>query len=77
MKQILVLLIILTLFSFMAALACPPSSKIVCVQTHIGSCRCAAKNTGGRFAVSHSCNAPQFPVCEGNSKTVNCRCVGK
>jgi hypothetical protein len=74
MKQTLVLLIILTLFSFMAALACSPNLKIVCVKTHIGSCKCAPKNVGGTFAVSHSCNAPQFPVCVGNSKTVNCKC---
>ena len=76
MKKALVLLIILALFSFMkAAKICPPNSKIVCDKTNIATCRCASKNQGGRFAVSHSCNPPQKPLCEGNLKTVNCRCV--
>ena len=76
MKQVLLLLIIMTLLSFMtAALVCGPDSKIVCAQTNISTCKCAPKNAGGRFAVSHSCNSPQKPLCEGNLKTVNCRCV--
>ena len=78
MKQALVLLIIFALFSFMEAAtkACPPNSKIVCTQSNITTCRCASKGQGGTFAVSHSCNAPQHPLCEGNPRTVNCRCVG-
>ena len=76
MKQALVLLIALVLFSFITAgKLCPPYSKIVCDLTNITTCRCASKNQGGRFAVSHSCNPPQKPYCEGNLKTVNCRCV--
>ena len=76
MKQALVLLIIMTLFAFMKeAVVCGPNLKIICNKTNISTCRCAPKNTGGNFAVSHSCNPPQKPVCEGNSKVVNCRCV--
>ena len=76
MKQVLLLLIIMTLFSFMTAIIlCRPDSKIVCAKTNIGTCKCAPKNVEGRFAVSHSCNRPQKPLCEGNFNTVNCRCV--
>ena len=75
MKQVLLLIIIMTLFSFMTAIICGPDLKIICIKTDIRSCHCAPKSAGGNFAVSHSCNRPQKPVCEGNLKTVNCRCV--
>ena len=69
------LLIIMTLFSFMTAIVCGPDLKIVCPQTNISTCKCTAKSVGGTFAVSHSCNRPQKPYCEGNLKIVNCKCV--
>ena len=76
MKPVLVLLIIMTLFSFItAAVVCGPDLKIICNQSNIATCRCAPKNAGGNFAVSHSCNRPQKPLCEGNSRIVNCRCI--
>ena len=74
MKQALILFIIVTLFSFLFAIDCPPNAKIVCQKNDIRTCRCANKNAGGTFAVSHSCNAPQHPHCEGNYKIVNCFC---
>jgi len=75
MKQVLLLLIIMTLFSFMTSIVCGPDLKIICQRTDIRACRCAPKSAGGNFAVSHSCNRPQKPLCQGNIKTVNCRCV--
>ena len=65
----------MTLFSFMTAIVCGPDLKIVCTQTNISTCKCAPKSAGGYFAVSHSCNRPQKPLCVGNLKTVNCQCV--
>ena len=76
MKPALVLLIIMTLFSFItASVVCGSDLKIICSQTNIATCRCVSKGAGGSFAISHSCNRPQKPLCEGNSKMVNCRCV--
>ena len=74
MKQSLVLLIILTLFSFMTALVCSPNSKIICVEIDISSCKCVSSDYSGNFEVSHSCDSSKVPICEGNSKTVDCKC---
>ena len=77
MKQALVLLmIIMTLFSFTleGGISCNPTEKIICHETNINTCQCAPKSAGGSFKVSHSCNAPQRPICQGDSRTVNCRC---
>ena len=73
MKQTLVLLIILTLFSFMAAIACPYVAQIVCIQNNIRTCKCVRKDLVGVYAISHSCNFPQIPYCEGIS-IVRCGC---
>ena len=76
MKQFLVLLIIVALFSFMKAeISCSSNLIIVCDRKGIGSCRCAVPNTVGRFTVSHSCKAPLRPRCEGDKTTINCSCV--
>ena len=74
MKQALVLLIIMTLFSFMAGLACSYEDKIVCVDKNINTCRCAPKDLGGYFIIEYSCETPHVPVCTGNLKTVKCKC---
>ena len=74
MKQVLILFIFATLFSFLLAIDCSPAQKVVCQKNDIRSCRCAPKNAGGYFAVSHSCNPPQHPHCFGNYKVVNCVC---
>ncbi len=68
------LLIILTLFSFMKALVCTPNTKIICVEIDISSCKCAPLDYEGNYVVSHSCNNPEVPSCEGNSKLVDCKC---
>ena len=76
MKQVLVLLIIMTLFSFMKAeISCSSNLIIVCDRKGIGSCRCAVPNSVGRFVVVHSCNPPLRPRCEGDKTTINCSCV--
>ena len=74
MKQAFVLLIIMTLFSFMTGLACFYNEKIVCVEKNIRTCRCAPKILGGYFEIEHSCEPPHIPFCTGNLKTVNCEC---
>ena len=76
MKQALVILIIMAIFSFIKAeISCSSNLKIVCDKKSIGSCRCAIPNSVGRFVVSHSCDAPLRPRCEGDSTTINCSCV--
>ena len=76
MKPALVLLIIITLFSFITAeVVCGYDLKIICTETRINTCRCAPKDAGGNYAISHSCNKPQKPLCEENSRIVNCRCI--
>ena len=74
MKQSFVLLIILTLFSFMTALVCTQNTKIICEEIDISSCKWAPLDYEGNYAVSHSCNNPEIPSCEGNSKLVECKC---
>ena len=74
MKQSLVLIIILTLLSFMTALVCTPNTKIICVEIDISSCKCVPLDYAGNYVVSHSCNNPEVPSCEGNSKSVDCKC---
>ena len=76
MKQVLVLLIIITLFSFMkAGISCSPNLIIVCDKKSIGSCRCSVPNSVGKYVVSHSCNPPLRPRCEGDQTTIKCDCI--
>ena len=76
MKQVLVLLIAMTLFSFIkSGISCSSNLKIVCDKKGIGSCRCASPSSVGRFTVEHSCNAPLRPYCNGDSTTINCKCI--
>ena len=77
MKQSLVLLIILTLFSFMSALACTQNTKIICEEIDISTCKCAPLDSQGNYVVSHSCNNSEIPSCEGNSKSIDCKCQKK
>ena len=76
MKPILVLIIIMTLFSFITArVICGPDLKIICAQRNLTTCKCVSKTTEGYFAVSLSCNPPQKPLCDGNTKNVRCICT--
>ena len=76
MKQILILLIIVSLFSFLAAWSktCTSDFKMACLKYTIDSCECVSKDTVGNYAYVKDCNPPQAPLCTGDSTCLNCIC---
>ena len=77
MNQALILVIFLSLFSFLSAIQCSPNLKVVCSSSlNVGSCRCVAKRTIGNFALTHTCTFPLRPTCfkNGNGKSIACIC---
>ena len=76
MKITLVLLIIVSLFSFLAAWSksCTLDYKMVCTKYTIDSCKCVNKDIVGDFAYVKDCNPPQVPLCTGDSTCLNCIC---
>ena len=74
MKQALVLLIILTLFSFMTGLQCSSEEIAVYVDFNIKSCRCGPKDLGGYFAIRQECQLNQKPTCIGDLTSIKCYC---
>ena len=76
MNQALILVIFLSLFSFLSAIQCSPKLKIVCSSSYnIGSCHCVSKSTKGNFALTHICNIPQRPNCFKNGRSISCVCI--
>ena len=77
MKQVLFLIIIVTLFSDLLALICSSSQQIICRELKIDQCKCHEKGDEPfySFAIKFECNPPKHPVCLGNSIKVNCNCV--
>ena len=74
MKQTLLFLIIVTLFSYLLALSCPPSAKAVCEKRDIRSCHCVGLNAHGNWAIEYACNNGKHPVCKGDNNYVQCDC---
>ena len=76
MKQAFVLLILITLFSFLSAysISCQIDFKIVCRKFTVDSCKCVPKNTLGEYAFVKECQSPYHPTCSGDSTCINCIC---
>ena len=78
MKQALILLIVLSLFSFLLAIKCPSPDQLICeYKSRILTCICIPKTVKGHFAFSHSCIYPQRPECSKNGNSINsidCSC---
>ena len=77
MKQVLFLILIVTLFSDLLALICSSSQKAICRDFTIKNCSCFPKAYDPPFyyAVVTVCNAPKHPVCLGNSNSLTCKCA--
>ena len=76
MKQAFLLLILVTLFSFLSAYSksCQVDFKMVCSKFAVDSCKCVPTNTQGEYAYIKECKAPQHPTCSGDYQTLNCIC---
>ena len=76
MKQVLCILLFLSLFSFLIAdvKRCAPNLVMACRDFKIYSCNCAPKNAKGNFAIVTSCPFPKRAYCEGSGNSLNCRC---
>ena len=76
MKQTFLLLILVTLFSFLSAYSktCEVEQKMVCTKFTVDSCKCVPKEVQGEYAYVKECKAPFHPSCLGDSKTLNCIC---
>ena len=76
MKQALIVLIVISLFSFLSAIIqCPTTQKIACkVSNIIASCQCVPKSVVGNFALTHSCTYPKRPACFKDGNSISCLC---
>ena len=78
MKQVLFLIIIVSLISNLLALTkkCSPQDKMVCKQQNIISCSCVNKNNPVQNAfLVKICNSPKYPVCQVQNKSIKCNCI--
>ena len=76
MKQALVFLVIISLFSFLSAWSksCNTEFKMACKKFTIDSCECVSKTQEGNYAYVKDCEPPSQPVCSGDSTCLNCFC---
>ena len=76
MKQAFLLLILITLFSFLSSdgIACPINFKMACKKFDFYSCQCVPKDVQGEYAYVKECQTPLRPACIGNRTTLNCFC---
>ena len=77
MKQVLFLILIVTLFSDLLALKCSSLQKAICRKNDIKTCGCTLKNFYPNYptALIRSCDSPKRPLCLGSATAVNCYCV--
>ena len=76
MKQAFILLIVISLFSFLLAWTklCSSDMKMACKKYTIDSCECIFKDSSGDYAYIKDCIPPQRPLCSGDSTCLNCVC---
>ena len=75
MKQALIVLIVISLFSFLLGIQCPTKLKVACQSSYaVSSCRCVSKALKGNFALTHSCPNPRRPTCYQNGNSIICLC---
>ena len=76
MKQALIVLIAISLFSFLSAsIQCPTNLKVACqVSYAVASCTCVPKAVNGNFALTHSCTKPRRPTCHQSGNSIVCLC---
>ena len=79
MKQVLFLIIIVSLISNLLAVTrktCSPQNKMICRQPNIGSCSCVNKNTPvTNVFLVQICNPPKYPLCQGDNNSLQCYCA--
>ena len=77
MKQALILLILVSLFSFLYAWskACNSNFKMACKKYTIDSCECVNKSVSGDYVYVKDCTEPQVPLCSGDNTCLNCICT--
>ena len=75
MKQAFLLLILVTLLSFLSAatITCKVGLKMICSNT-IDSCKCVPKEVPGGDAISLMCEAPKYAICTGEGNRISCIC---
>ena len=74
MKRALILLIFISLYSFLSAIQCLTTQKVGCKDnSKISSCGCYPKNYGS-FSLTYSCTSPKRPTCHIPFKLVVCYC---
>ena len=76
MKQALVLLIFISLYSFLSAIQCDKNESIGCKNIYeISSCSCYSYYYSGSFAIFHKCaNYSYRPTCIKSGSHINCYC---
>ena len=77
MKQALVLLIFISLYSFLSAIQCEKTQIIGCQNIYnISSCSCyPSYYSSSYFAVMHKCSSyPYRPTCIMSGGRISCYC---
>ncbi len=76
MKQAFLILIVISLFSYLAAWSktCPVGLKMACKKYTIDSCECVNKDVTGDYAYVKDCDSPLQALCTGDSTCLNCIC---
>ena len=80
MKQFLLLLIVVSLFSNLLAklVRCESNKKVKihCRANNIDTCQCCYRYaTGGVTYYEQYCNWPRYPYCTGGTNYIKCGCL--
>ncbi len=77
MKKALILLIVVSLFSFLYAQAgtrqCNPGFLMICPKKDINSCFCATDIPDGSFVLIQTCGQ-KVTFCIGDNSNLECSC---
>ena len=76
MKQTFLLLILVTLLSFLSAttITCKVDFKMACSDFKIDACKCVPKDGPGGAAFVTVCDPPKYAICKGEGNSLSCLC---
>ena len=77
MKQVLFILIIVSLISNLFALICKINEKLLCTNFNLPSCKCYPPNYRPNFPVAlvQDCPNKLRSLCQGDATSLTCNCV--
>ena len=75
MKKFLIILIVVTLFSYLSAFECPSDSTACCMDNNPFGCFCAPLGGTVKCNVKLTCRSPKKAFCMQGSSIMQCLCV--